>query len=118
MHISEYVVIGLQALPGTAKDGTAVQHVVVVEPSEGPDAGGFVRDPEVFRIEVPATRPPLTFPVGARLLFRGLDVSEWRARDGRHGIRRAAESVEVVGAADPAGASAPPSAPVASRRSE
>jgi hypothetical protein len=95
MNIAETQCQALQVVTGVDRDGRATQSVICVDLATGPNDSGYWASPEVFRVAVPSV-PVLEVPFGAWVRFRNLSISEWSSAKGTHGVRRAAESAEVV----------------------
>lgn len=97
----------------TSVDGVMLWEVRVVTlpaPEPGRDR---VPLPEVLRVQVPSSVAP-TVQFGQRVVFAGLTVRTWAARDGRQGLMYAAEAVVPAGAARLGATSDPGAGPAAS----
>ena len=65
--------------------------------------------PEVLRVQVPAASAPAV-RFGAPVVFNGLTVRTWAARDGRQGLMYTAEGVRVAAPAQGAAQGSTPAA--------
>ena len=91
----------------TERDGQKQYEARVAAVTDELDNRGFLRAPEVMRVQVPA---PISSTIvrGALVKFDGLGVTEWRAKDGRSGLIWTADGVVTNGSkpgGPPAGAS-------------
>ena len=104
-----------EGTPQVSLDGVALWEVRVVTLPEAEPGRDRVPLPEVLRVQVPAaTMPELSF--GQPVVFSGLTVRTWAARDGRQGLMYQAAGVRPKPAAasseaKPSASSAPSAQP-------
>jgi hypothetical protein len=84
----------------TNTDGVALWEVRVVAVPEAEPGRDRVPMPDVLRVQLPAAVQPVVV-FGQAVVFPGLTVRTWAARDGRQGLMYTAESVRPTPA--PAG---------------
>lgn len=86
----------------TERDGVKQYEARVAAITDELDNRGYLRAPEVMRVQVPSP-VPASLVRGALVHFDGLGVQEWRSKDGRSGLIWTADGVVSSNGSKPGG---------------